>query len=54
MGEPCAMETPERYWSGFYWEGFDPEQIGVLLLLSSHYYCYYYYYYYYIKNCMIV
>jgi hypothetical protein len=22
------METPDRYWSGLYWDGLEPEQIG--------------------------
>jgi hypothetical protein len=22
------METPQRYWSGLYWDGLDPEQLG--------------------------
>lgn len=28
LPSPSSMETPQRYWSGLYWDGIDPEQIG--------------------------
>ena len=24
----CDMETPSRYWSGLYWDGINPDDIG--------------------------
>ncbi len=29
------METPQRYWSGLYWDGLDPEQIGAVSLSDA-------------------
>jgi hypothetical protein len=29
----AGMETPQRYWSGLYWDGLDPEQIGAWRVL---------------------